>query len=105
MTIPKKTLEETSLVLYNVVSNKDIKLEYGATQRRRIKDALERGEKVSGYRVAWLRHCRNEVLDTLIKESERFNRTYKHDHISVNDLVDVLATLMVEFQKAAKEEP
>lgn len=72
--------------------SKEKRLLYGATQRQKMKEALAKGDKVEGYRAEWILGTMQEVIRTMSVQAEKFNTTYYHDMISVNDFVDVLTS-------------
>lgn len=89
-------------VLYKLVTSKEKRLKYGAEAREAMQKLLKEGKKVEGYRAEWIIDTMNEVIDTLIKSSEKFNMTYFHDYISTQDLCDVLQSTLSKLQKAKK---
>lgn len=79
-------------VLYKFATSKEKRLKYGAEQRAIMQQALKDGKKIETYRTEWIIKSMDEVIKVLIKSSERFNNTYFHDMISVDDLKDVLTS-------------
>lgn len=102
MKLTKKQIYAAAQVLKECVTSKDVKLRWGALQRQILKDRLERGDKTGGYRVEWIKKTRLEVVDVLQKSAKNFNETYKHDHISAQDLLDVLNSTINSFQVVTK---
>lgn len=95
--------EFAAKVFYNFVTSKDKRLQYGIKERARMKDAIKKGEKVSGYRPEWIIETANAVISTLITSSERFNNTHFNDLVSVDDLVDVLNTASHKLTNMGKK--
>jgi hypothetical protein len=103
MKVPKQTLQMAAEILYKVVTDQNLKLAYGRQQRLELQEELAKGKKPKHYRIDWIRQTRNELIDTLQKSAEDFNAKYKHDLISVSDMMDVLASTMEQFRVAAKK--
>ncbi len=81
-------------VLYKFVTSKESRLKYGATKRQEMQQSLKAGKKVEGYRAEWILKAMEDVMRTLIKSSEKFNNTYFHDMISVDDMKDVFTSAL-----------
>jgi hypothetical protein len=90
-------------VLYEVVTNDQLKLEYGARQRDRIKEALRDGETITGYRVKFLEEAVSKLFHMLGETSAEFNRKYPHDKFSTQDLSDILATAWSRLKNYQKK--
>jgi len=102
----KPTTEQIQVaarILKEVVTSDAVKIRWGMQQRTYIKEAIDRGEKVGGYRVRWLTETKNRLIDELAVCAQEFNRTYKHDKISVQDMADALATTLQRLQQAAQK--
>ena len=104
MALTTAQIEATASALYRIVTSSEVKLQWGTIKRREIQDAIKQGKKVSGYRVEWLRKSSSRLVDELSKIAEEFNRIYKWDHASAQDLVDILATTIQRFQSAMNKE-
>ena len=90
-------------VFYKLVTNKEARLKYGAEQRQKMQEALKAGQKIGGYRADWILETMDDIMETLIEASERFNNTHYNDLISVADLKDVLTSVISKFNKKAKD--
>ena len=90
-------------VLRLVHTQKMSKLMNGMLKRRAIKEALERGEKPTGYRVDWLHSSSQKVIETLRIVATEFNNDHKDDTASVHDLVDIVSYVMYTLTKKAEE--
>jgi len=99
MEFTDEQLKIAAQTLFRVVSSDAIKLRWGAAKRIYLGTELAEGREPIHYRIEWLRDCRDALLDTLIKQGERFNRTWKHDRVSVNDMKDAVLTLLLKFQQ------
>lgn len=89
-------------VLHKFATSKDSRLQYGAKVRSEMQKALANGGKIVGYRAEWLYTSADSVLNCLIESSEQFNNTYSHDMISVQDLKDVLNTVLAKLDSYSK---
>jgi len=69
-------------------------------QRELIKAQMERGEIPTGYRVDWLRQSRDAVIQKVMEQAQQFNMQYRHDHISVQDMMDVISSVQLKFDNA-----
>jgi len=81
-------------VLYKFVTSKESRLKYGATKRQEMQKALQAGKKAEGYRAEWILKSMEECMKTIIKSAEKFNNTYFHDMISVEDMKDVFTSAL-----------
>jgi hypothetical protein len=93
------TPEEICSSLHRLLSDKTHALERGAKDRARIAQIIEEGGVPSGHRVDWLRETAEAVNLVLIEQAKEFNRRYPGDVVSVDDFLDVLATLRTSFRK------
>jgi hypothetical protein len=91
-------------ILNKFASSKENRLKFAAAQRAKMKKDLDSGKKVDGYRFDWLNSTSDEVIKTLIAASERFNSTYYHDIVSVQDLIDILNTTIAKLTKNTKKD-
>lgn len=91
-------------VLYQAVSDIQVKLRWGTMQRANILKTQEKGISPTGYRVDFLRTARAKVLLTLIQAAKEFNAKYKHDQASTRDCVDILELALTDYKKACKEQ-
>jgi len=96
----EQDLKRLVALLRTVRTSKEIKLRYGAMQRQEIKEKLNKGEKVTGYRVQWLRESRDRIIKMLGEMAQEFNDKYPHDCISVADLGDVCISVLYYLKKA-----
>lgn len=76
---------------------------YGAERRAEMKAALDRGERVEGYRAKWIIDTMYKVVDVLGKSAETFNNTHYNDMISTNDMVDVLNSAIHKLKQSPDE--
>jgi hypothetical protein len=90
-------------ILYKFVTSKEQRLKYGATARQDMQKALKDGKKVEGYRAEWILKAMDEVIKALVKSSEKFNNTYFHDMISVDDMKDVLTSAINKLNNLSKK--
>jgi hypothetical protein len=90
-------------ILYAFATSKDSRLRYGAGKRKEMQAALDSGQKVSGYRAEWILRSVEDVLRVLIKSADRFNSTYFHDYISVDDMRDVLVSTINRLDKTSSK--
>lgn len=97
------TSSEVCEILYKLTSDRTRALERGLRDRERIATAIATGTTPSGHRVDWLRDTADQLNDTLMVCSRKFNDRYPSDMISVQDLVDALATLSAAYQKYSKK--
>jgi hypothetical protein len=103
MNLSTKQIAAIARTLHHLVTSDECKLHWGGIKRQEIRDAVAQGKKVSGYRVEWLRNSSMLLVDTLSGVARDFNRTYKWDHASAQDLVDILATTIAKFQSAMRD--
>lgn len=103
ITLTPQQILAISGTLKRIVTDDGVKLAWGRLKRRELKDQLENGVKVDGYRVEWLRETKNKIVDVLIDATVAFNMRYRHDKISLADLVDVLATTQYHYEVAASQ--
>jgi hypothetical protein len=96
---PSKVAE----VLYRISTSQTDALQRGLRDRQRISDAIARGEQPLGHRVDWIRDSAMELNQTLMECARRFNERYPSDKASVQDLADVLATLMAAYEAESKQ--
>lgn len=90
-------------ILHKFVTSKEQRLKYGAEARADMQKDLKAGKKVEGYRADWIIKAMDEVVKTLVKSAERFNNTYFHDMISVDDMKDVLTSAINKLNNANKK--
>lgn len=89
-------------VMKRVATSQTVRLQNGARMRDEIRQAIQRGERPKGYRVAWLQESGYEVIKTLTKIAKQFDKEHPQDKASVQDLMDVLSTTMFLLKKATK---
>jgi hypothetical protein len=104
MSLTDDQIKAAAKILRDVVTSDQAKLQFGVSKRNEIRDAIRRGDKVTGYRVDWLRKTRDRVIETLQQAAKEFNETHKHDRISVTDLHDVLTTTQYAYEIASKKQ-
>lgn len=92
MEYSKEQLDAVARTLKQVVTDDAIKLRWGALKRAEMHAAQKRGEKSDTYRVEWIRKSRSRVVQLLLDISQEFNRTWKHDRASAQDLMDILVS-------------
>ena len=85
--------------LTRVVTDKAVKLKWGSMKRLSLAEELTsrsaEGRMASGhYRLEWIRDVQDEIVQVLSRQAVRFNRTWKHDCISVRDMADTLLTVL-----------
>lgn len=90
-------------VLYKFVTSTESRLKYGATKRQEMHKSLQAGQKIEGYRADWIMKSMEELMKTLVKSAERFNNTYFHDMISIEDMKDVFTTALNKLNKINKK--
>lgn len=90
-------------VFYKFVTSKEARLKHGATQRQEMQKALKDGKKVDGYRAEWILKSMDDVIKALVKSAEKFNNTYFHDMISIEDMKDVLTSAINKLNNASKK--
>lgn len=101
-----KNQEETKyacLILFRFVNSKEQRLKNGAMRRKQILQSIKDGKTVSGYRPEWMLNTIDVVLKTLITESEKFNNTYYDDMVSVEDMKDILASVIHKLNIKGKD--
>ena len=102
MAASNEEILNASEILFKVVTDQNVKLNYGSRQRTALKEMMDKGEKPNHYRMTWLKEARNDLIDSLQKIAEKFNKQFPHDACSVADLLDVLASTTHQFQTAVK---
>lgn len=90
MTFTDEQLRATAAILHRIVTDAQVKLQWGAQKREELKVSLAKGENPVTYRSEWMRETKARIVEALLESSNSFNRTYKHDRISVQDMIDVL---------------
>lgn len=90
-------------VLHKFVTSKEQRLKYGAERRSEMQAAIKDGKKVEGYRAEWILRAMDDVIKVLVKSAEKFNNTYFHDMISLEDMKDVLTSSMNKLNNASKK--
>lgn len=92
MEYSKEQLDAVAKTLKQVVTDSEVKLRWGALKRAEMHAANRRGDKTETYRTEWIRKSRARVIELLLTLSNEFNRTWKHDRASSQDLMDVLVS-------------
>ena len=103
MAFSQAQLRGVAAILYDVVTSETVKLRWGRQVRDRLREAERRGEKISGYRVEWVRATKQALVKTLSAQAAAFNTQYPHDRISTLDFLDALEGTARAFRKNLKE--
>lgn len=103
MAITDEQLKTAAGILHRVVTDNGAKLQYGSMKRSEIKAQLRKNQKVSGYRVEWLRNTRDEIIKVMEKAALDFNNANRHDRISVTDMNDALTTTQYALEVYSKK--
>jgi hypothetical protein len=82
-------------ILHRVRTDRQIKLQFGATKRAELKVALDRGQVPDHYRIKWLFQTRNELAAWLSAKAKEFNSQFPQDACSVPDLIDVAVSTVL----------
>jgi hypothetical protein len=90
-------------ILIQVVTNNEIKLNYGYRLRQEIKTAVDKKERAAGYRAEWLNCAIRDIISCLSVISEQFNKRYPQDRVSSHDFVDILLSSIARIKATAKE--
>lgn len=88
-------------VLYTLVVDTPQRLKRGALLRKFIIDEIKNGKHPNNYRVRWVNKSAKEIIEHASKLAEEFNDKYSFDQISVDDIMDVLATA-IQILKSSK---
>lgn len=88
-------------VLVAVVGSEGNRLETGLRRRQMIREAIERGERPTGYRVEWLRQASLAVVSKLKEIGQEFNARNPDDQASVADFLDILANASTYLKEQA----
>lgn len=99
----EKTLRNSVAVLRRFVSDKEAKLRFGMRVREQLRLAIQRGEQPQSYRIDWLLKTSDAVFDVMKEHAREFNAEYPHDHISAQDMLDVLLTSVNRLKKQAQD--
>lgn len=99
----EESLQNAILILKRVVTDKSVKLRFGATKRAEIKSQLAKQQPVSSYRAHFIIDSMRAVKDTLVTEALAFEKEHPYDKVSVTDFIDILISLANEFEKASQE--
>lgn len=94
------TDQEVVEVFHKITKQADIRLQRGLARRQEMYSQIKRGEAATGFRADFLRQATGDVLDCLAKIGEKFNDNHPDDKISVNDLLDILATTIARLKNA-----
>lgn len=87
-----QTLRNANAILIRFITDIDSKLRYGSKQRQNYLEAIDRGEEPKGYRVEYICKTVEQLIGWLSIKAKEFNDKYPQDRISVEDLMDILAT-------------
>jgi hypothetical protein len=93
------TQEEVATTLFAIVSDKTKAIQRGARDRERIAQTIARGEEPYGHRVDWIQEAAEAVNQALMIKAREFNDRYPGDRISVQDMLDALATLAGGYRR------
>ncbi len=99
-----KTLRNSIAVLHRFVADKDSKIRFGIRVREQLRLALQRGEQPVSYRLDWLIEASDAVFACMREKAREFNENYPQDHISAQDLLDVLLTSVNRLKKQAQQD-
>jgi hypothetical protein len=86
-----------------ITTDSGVKLRWGYQQREQMRQVLQKGQVPKGYRADWIKKTKMALIDTLHREAEVFNDTYRHDLISVNDMADALSTTLETLRVACRK--
>lgn len=100
---PEDEIKKVQEILSLVHTQKMSKLMNGMLKRRAIKDAVERGETPTGYRVEWLHESSQRVFALLRDIAIEFNNKHKDDTASAHDLVDIVQYVLYTLTKKVDE--
>lgn len=74
----------------------------GANRRQEMHQKVNDNKSPNCHRYRWIQETTREVVAVLQEASRGFNNIYLDDKISVNDLLDVMATVQGFLQGANK---
>lgn len=78
-------------------------LEYAYASRQRMIKEIEDGKRPSGYRYEFLANSADKVIDFLETIADEFNTIYTHDRCTLDDLIDIVATVKYRLKKAGED--
>jgi hypothetical protein len=76
----------------SLLKNSKTRLLRGLKLRQEMHDAIERGERPTGYRPDFIRAGTVKLIKMLDELAGEFNRAHPEDQCSGSDLLDVLAS-------------
>jgi hypothetical protein len=97
-TLTSEQIQTAVSVIYRARTDEQVKLRFGTRQRSRMLELMSAKDESykDMYRYRWLKESRNKLVEYLSKElATEFNRTYKHDAISIADLIDVAESIVL----------
>lgn len=94
MTVTSQDLKNAAALLRTLRTSQEVKLRYGSMKRQELREQLAKGEDPTGYRAEWLRERRNEIVKQLGQFAKDFNAQYPHDCCSLQDLKDVVVSVL-----------
>lgn len=103
MKITEEQIQFLSTVLLKVTTEDSVKLAYGKLRRIEIKLAIEDGNDIENYRTEWIRKTQGKMVEVLLKSAIDFNAIYKHDKISVADMMDVIANVYAQYKRISEK--
>lgn len=95
----KEDFAEVAEMFYKIRTDKQGKLQFGASKRLELKEQLDKGVEVNHYRIQWLRETRDDLVRFLSNKAAEFNKKFPHDGCSVLDLIDVTTSTIALLRK------
>ena len=99
----EKTLVASVAIIHRFVTDVDAKLRFGIRVREALRVAMLRGEHPQSYRLDWLRKTAVDLFGFLGERARQFNDEFPQDHISRQDLLDVLNTAVNQLVSNSKK--
>lgn len=94
-------IQQVSDIYISMLRNTEVRRLRGAQLRDEMHEAVERGERPTGYRPDWVRQSAIRIVRELQHIGFDFNDNHQNDQCSVGDLIDILTTALSHLQKKA----
>ena len=86
----QEEIEISAHILSTYIQDQVTRLVYGINARRALVKKAKAGEKLTGYRIDWIRLVSKRLVEQLRVEIASFGAAYPWDKISRMDIADVL---------------
>lgn len=78
------------LTIKQVISSRDIKIQFGQRQKTAEYKAMRATNTAAGYRIQFMRASYTRVLDVMADLAREFDLKYPHDKYTVEDTVETM---------------